>query len=69
MWDHAVWDAAQQKGITQRMPLEEANSYQRFYALMTVMAGVFANLERDQPTHGFDLLDPRSDPPSESAVG
>jgi hypothetical protein len=59
LWNHAVWDAAQQKGITQRMPLEESNNHQEFYGLMTMMGQ--QSLEAwnaINEAHRFDLLDP-----------
>ncbi len=61
MWNHAVWDAAQQKGIAQLMPLEESNTYQEYYAVMNVMSdqGLQAWSAINE-AHSFDLLD--SDP-------
>jgi hypothetical protein len=59
MWNHAVWDSAQQKGITQRMPLEEANSHTEFYGFMTMMAGQsLQTWNAINEAHRFDLLDP-----------
>ena len=58
-WDHAVWDAGKQRGIVQRMPLEEANGHDGYYELM---AGMFKQSMETwnaiNAAHSFDLLDP-----------
>jgi len=59
LWNHAVWDAAEQKGITERMPLEEANAHQEYYGLMAVMAQQsLQTWNAINEAHRFDLLDP-----------
>lgn len=59
IWNHAVWDAAQAKGIVQRMPLEESNDYQEYYGLMSVISQQSLQTWTSINTaHGFDLLDP-----------
>ena len=59
LWNHAVWDAAQIKSVVQRMPLEESNNYQEYYALMTVIAAQsLETWNTVNAAHGFDLLDP-----------
>ena len=59
IWNHAVWDAAQQKGITQRMSLEEANKHLEFYGIMTMMAEQsLQTWNAINDAHRFDLLDP-----------
>jgi hypothetical protein len=65
MWNHAVWDAAQQKGVVQLMPLEESNAYQEYYGIMTAMSQ--QSLEAwnaINDAHRFDLLDPDPTHPS-----
>jgi hypothetical protein len=58
-WKHAVWDAAQQKGVVQRMPLEEANAYQRYYSHMTLMSQQsLETWDAINDAARFDLLDP-----------
>ncbi len=60
-WHHAVWDAAQQKGIVQRMSLEEANGYQEYYVILAVMdQQSLQTWNAMNEAHAFDLLD--SDP-------
>jgi hypothetical protein len=39
LYDHAVWDAAQKKGITSLMPLSESNRDQELYAIFEGLAG------------------------------
>jgi hypothetical protein len=59
IWKHAVWDAAQQKGVVQLMPLEEANAYEQYYSLMTMMSQ--QSLEAWDAINDaarFNLLDP-----------
>ena len=59
LWNHAVWDGAQQKGITQRMPLEEANSFTGSYAMIDFMAHQSTQVwNAINEAHRFDLLDP-----------
>jgi hypothetical protein len=58
-WKHAVWDAAKLKGVTQRMDLSEANSYENFYEQMVGMGS--QSLEAwtaINEAHRFDLVDP-----------
>ena len=58
-WNHAVWDAAQQKGIVQRMPLDEANGYEEYYSVLRLMDGQsLQTWNAINEAHGFDLLDP-----------
>src|ERR1700733_11898447 len=61
-WNHAVWDAAQQKGVVQLMPLEEANSNQEYYSQLAGMneqsLQAWNAINED---HCFDLID--TDPP------
>lgn len=59
LWKHAVWDAAQQKGVVQRMGLKESNAHLEYYGLMSIM------LQQSLTTWNaineacqFDLLDP-----------
>ncbi len=59
LWNHAVWDAAQVKGVVQRMPLEESNNHQEYYGLMNVIAAQSLGAwNAINAAHGFDLLDP-----------
>jgi len=59
LWNHAVWDAAQVKGIVQRMPLEESNHHQGYYDLMKMMAAQSLDAWNAANTaHSFDLVDP-----------
>jgi hypothetical protein len=61
MWNHAVWDAAQQKGIVQLMPLEEANANQEYYGILTAMNDQSLQAwNAINEAHSFDFLD--SDP-------
>jgi hypothetical protein len=61
MWKHAVWDAAQQKGVVPLMPLEESNAHQEYYAIMTTMSQQsLETWNAINEAHSFDLLD--SDP-------
>ena len=61
MWNHAVWDAAQQNGIVHLMPLDEANTDQEFYAIMSGMSEQSNDeWKAINAAHTFDLLD--SDP-------
>ena len=59
LYDHAVWDAAEKSGITQRMPLAEANTDQNLY---TQLAGLsqqnYDNWNAINDAHSFDLIDP-----------
>ena len=58
-WKHAVWDAALQKGIVQRMSLDEANGYQEYYGVLRVMDQQSLDAwNAINEAHGFDLLDP-----------
>jgi hypothetical protein len=58
-WNHAVWDAAQQKGVVQLMPLEEGNANQEYYAIMTTMNDQSLQAwNAINKAHSFDLLDP-----------
>lgn len=58
-WDHAVWDAAQQNGITRLMPRKEANTNQSFYALMRDMSDQsLREWDAINDAHRFDLVDP-----------
>jgi hypothetical protein len=60
-WKHAVWDAAQQKGVVQLMPLEEANSNQEYYGILSSMNDQSLQAwNAINEAHSFDLLD--SDP-------
>lgn len=59
LWSHAVWDAAQVKGVVQRMPLEESNHHQEYYGLMNViLAQSLDDWNANNAAHSFDLLDP-----------
>jgi hypothetical protein len=59
LWNHAVWDAAQVKGVVQRMPLEESNGHQEYYGLMNVIAAQsLDDWNAINAAHSFDLLDP-----------
>jgi hypothetical protein len=59
MWNHAVWDAAQQRGIVQRMSLVEANSHLEYYGLMTLMnQQSLQTWDAVNAAHSFDFLDP-----------
>lgn len=59
VWKHAVWDAAQQKGVVQRMSLEEANDYVKYYQILGGMANQsLQTWNAINEAHGFDLLDP-----------
>jgi hypothetical protein len=59
LWNHAVWDAAQVKGVVQRMPLEESNGHQEYYGLMTVIAAQsLDDWNAINAAHSFDLIDP-----------
>ena len=59
LWNHAVWDAAQVKGVVQRMPLEESNHHQEYYGLMNVIvAQSLDDWNANNAAHCFDLLDP-----------
>jgi hypothetical protein len=58
-WKHAVWDAAQQKGVVQRMSLEEANEYQEYYGTLKVMDDQsLTTWDAMNEASAFDLLDP-----------
>ncbi len=58
-WNHAVWDAAQQKGVVQLMPLEEANANQEYYGILTGMGDQSLQAwNAINDAHRFDLLDP-----------
>ena len=58
-WNHAVWDAAKQRGIVQRMPLEEANGHDAYYELMAGMSNQSGETWKAiNAAHSFDLLDP-----------
>jgi len=55
---HAAWDAAKQKGIVQRMGLDEGNSYEEYYGLMTAMGEQsLAVWNAMNEAHQFDLQD------------
>jgi hypothetical protein len=57
-WNHAVWDAAQQKGIAQLMPLEESNANQQYYSQLAVMSEQSLQAwNAINEAHRFDLLD------------
>ena len=59
LWNHAVWDAAQVKGVVQRMPLEESNHHQEYYGLMNMIAAQSLDTWNAVNTaRSFDLLDP-----------
>lgn len=59
LWNHAVWDAAQIKGVVQRMPLEESNHHQEYYGLMSMIAAQSLDTWNAINTaRSFDLLDP-----------
>ncbi len=61
LYNHAVWDAARQKGIVQLMPLSESNRYQEYYAiLMGMSTQSLDDWNAINAAHGFDLVD--SDP-------
>jgi hypothetical protein len=61
LWDHAVWDTAENKGIVRLMSLREANRNQAFYNLMTLLGTQsLADWDAINDAHRFDLLD--SDP-------
>ena len=58
LWNHAVWDAAQVKGVVQRMPLEESNHYQQYYGLMVMMSAQSLDAWNAINTaRSFDLVD------------
>ena len=58
-WNHAVWDAAQQKGVVQRMSLDEANGYQEYYVVLRVLDDQsLATWNAMNEAHAFDLEDP-----------
>ena len=58
-WNHAAWDAAQRKGIVQRMSPEEANSYVEYYEMMAIMAQQsLQTWDVLNEAHSFSLLDP-----------
>lgn len=58
-WNHAAWDAAQRKGIVQRMSIEEANSHLEYYELMALMSRQsLQTWDAINEAHSFDLLDP-----------
>lgn len=58
-WKHAVWDAALQKGIVQRMSLDEANGYQAYYVILGMMEQQSLQAwNAINEAHAFDLLDP-----------
>lgn len=66
-WNHAMWDAAEVKGIVQRMPLEESNHDQGYYGLMNIIAAQSLDAwNAINAAHSFDLVDP--DPTHLSAV-
>jgi hypothetical protein len=57
-WNHAVWDAAQQKGVVQLMPLQESNANQEYYAILTAMSDQSLQAwNAINEAHSFDLLD------------
>jgi hypothetical protein len=59
MWNHAVWDAAQQKGVVQLMSLEESNAHQEYYRIMESMSEQSLQAwNAINEAHSFDLLDP-----------
>jgi hypothetical protein len=58
LWDHAVWDTAENKGIVRLMSLREANRNQAFYSLMTLLGTQsLAVWDAINDAHRFDLLD------------
>jgi hypothetical protein len=58
-WKHAVWDAARQKGVVQRMSLNEANGYVDYYAIMSGMSEQQSQAwAAINEAHSFDMLDP-----------
>lgn len=58
-WNHAAWDAAQRKGIVQRMSPEEANGYLEYYEGMAVMSQQsLQTWDAINAAASFDLLDP-----------
>ncbi|MEO8742467.1 MAG: hypothetical protein ABI365_04660 [Lysobacteraceae bacterium] len=58
-WNHAVWDAAKQKGIVQRMPLEEANGYEGYYEMMAGMSKQsMETWNAINAARSFEFLDP-----------
>lgn len=57
LWDHAVWGAAEKKGITRLMTVEEANRHQEFYRLMDILsAQSLAEWDAINDAHRFDLI-------------
>lgn len=59
IWNHAVWDATQQKGVVQRMALKEANGYVEYYAIMSGLSEQSGQAwTAINEAHSFDLLDP-----------
>lgn len=59
LWDHAVWDAAVNKGVDRSMPLEEANRRKEFYLLMAAMeTQSLDGWNAINDARRFDLLDP-----------
>ena len=60
-WNHAVWDAARQKGVDQRLPQDESNAYLRYYNEMSLMwQQQLDTWNAINEARQFDLLD--SDP-------
>jgi hypothetical protein len=58
LWDHAVWDTVENKGIVRLMSLREANRNQAFYRLMTLIGTQsLADWDAINDAHRFDLLD------------
>ena len=61
LWKRAAWNAAQQKGVVQRMRLEEGNAFVEYYSQMAGMLQQSLDTwNAINEAHQFDLMD--SDP-------
>jgi hypothetical protein len=64
-WNHAVWDAAKQKGVDQRMRLDESNAYLGYYNELSAMWQMQLDAWKGiNEARQFDLLD--ADPTHQS---
>lgn len=58
-WNHAVWDAALQKGIVQLMPLQESNLDQEYYGILSAMSEQsLQTWNIINEARAFDLVEP-----------
>jgi hypothetical protein len=58
-WKHAAWNAAQQRGVVQRMRPEESNAYELYYAQMSGMSQQsLSTWDAVNEAHQFDFIDP-----------